>query len=142
MASIGLAIFVAGFPLLSQTPRLAQANSKPTESEHVKGPYGLEGWTLNWPVESRDSSERYAMVLVLARDGHIVRRIDGDPFIWKWMFWSDGSQVAYETGPLHFSMSCVLANTKTGRRLASVDCEYQDLPKNAPEWLQALVDMQ
>jgi len=51
--------------------------------------------------------------LVLARNGHRLRRIEGEPIIWKWMFWADGRQVAYETGPLHFGMSCVLADVKT-----------------------------
>ena len=135
-------ILAPGFSLHAQTPRSALAGSQPIESEHTKGPHGLEGWTLNWPLlDAKDTSERYAFTLVVSRNGRILR-IDGHPFIWKWMFWSDGRQVAYETGPLHFSMSCVLADAETGRQLAAFDCEYQDLPKNAPDWLQALVDKQ
>ena len=139
---IACAILVAGPPLYSQTPRLALQGSKPIESEHIKGPHGLEGWTLNWPLlDAKDTSEKYAFTLVLAKDGRILH-IEGHPFIWKWMFWSDGREVSYETGPLHFSMSCVLVDAETGRQLAAFDCEYQDLPAHAPDWLQALVDKQ
>jgi hypothetical protein len=45
--------------------------------------------------------------------------------------------VAYETGPFHFGMTCVLADVKTGRRMGSVDC-YHELPPDAPDWVQAL----
>jgi hypothetical protein len=123
-----------------QTPRYAKKDSKPVESEHIKGPQGLDSWTLDWPLmDSKNDEERYPFTLVIARNGRVIRRNQGSPFIWKWMFWDHGRQVAYEAGPLHFSMACVLVDTDTGRQLAEFDCEYVDLPKDAPEWLKALV---
>ena len=119
-------------------PLISQTKDKPTESEHRTGPHGLEGWTLEhpWP-NSNYGDEPFAFTLVLARNGRRVRRMGGDPIIWKWMFWADGRQVAFETGPLHFGMSCVLADVKTGRKLEILDC-YHKLPANVPAWVTAL----
>ncbi len=39
--------------------------------------------------------------------------------------------------PLHFGMSCVLADVKTGRKLEILDC-YHELPANVPVWVTAL----
>src|SRR5579862_2067480 len=97
---LGLIVILAiSLPLISQT------KDKPTESEHRTGPRGLEGWTLDSPLpDSNYGDERFAFTLVLARNGYRFRCIEGVPIIWKWMFWADGRQVAYETGPLHFGM--------------------------------------
>jgi len=110
------------------------------ESAHRQGPHQLEGWTLNSSIPDHPG-EKFPFTLVLARRGHIIRRISGDPFVWNWLFWADGSQVAYESGPLHFSMSCVLADISTGRQLARYDC-YTDLPADAPAWVKALEPFQ
>ena len=75
--------------------------------------------------------------LILARNGRIVRYIQHQSFIWRWMYLHDGRQVAYETGPLHFSMMCVLVDIGSGKRLADFDC-FPQLPDNAPEWVRLL----
>ena len=127
-----IAIFAVSPLLVSQT------KDKPTESEHRTGSHGLEGWTLEYRLpNSNYGDERFAFTLVLVRNRHRLRRIEGEPIIWKWMFWDDGRQVAYETGPLHFGMSCVLADVKTGRKLEILDC-YHKLPANVPTWVTAL----
>ncbi|MGB6690875.1 MAG: hypothetical protein WBE76_23830 [Terracidiphilus sp.] len=113
---------------------------KPVESERRKGPGGLEGWTLLSSIPN-DATQQYAFTLVLARSGHVVRRISGDPLVWNWMFRADGKQVAYESGPLHFGMSCILADIESGRQLATFDC-YHKLPDNAPDWVVKLEAMQ
>lgn len=136
---ITLLLFASTILASAQTPRFAKPDSAPTKADYIKGPHGLEGWTLNWPLKDSNDTEAYPLVLVIAKDGRTLQRIDGGPFIWKWMFWSDGRQVAYEAGPFHFSMACVLADTESGRQLAAFDCEYVDLPKDAPDWLKALV---
>ncbi len=131
-------LFVAVAIVAGTVSLWAQNKDKPTESAHVRGPDGLEAWTLESPVpDSGYGDERFAFTLLIARDGHVVRRIDGDPIIWRWIFWKDGSRVAYETGPFHFGVTCVLVDVKTGRRMGSVDC-YHDLPKDVPDWVTAL----
>lgn len=107
-----------------------------TPSEHRAGPHGLEGWTLEGPIPDQPE-DKYPFVLVIARNGREIRRFDGSAFVWKWMFAADGRQVAYESGPLHFSMTCVLADIETGRELETYDC-YSELPNDAPEWVRAL----
>jgi hypothetical protein len=77
----------------------------------------------------------YPFFLVIARNGREIRRFQGRSFVWKWMFMADGHQVAYESGPLHFSMSCILADVETGRLLRTYDC-YRDLPNDAPVWVR------
>jgi len=107
-------------------PLAARSAEKPTESEHRRGPHGLEGWTLDAPVpDSGYGDERFAFTLVLARDGHVLNRIGGDPFIWKWLFWADGRQVAYETGPFHFGMTCIPG----GRAVRTKDVELRLLSR-------------
>ncbi len=66
-----------------------------------------------------------------------MRRIEGEPIIWQWMFWDDGKRIAYETGPLHLGMKCVLADVRSGRRRETCDC-YRKLPAHAPNRVKAL----
>jgi hypothetical protein len=116
----------------------SQPADKPTQSAHTPGPDNLEGWTLDSPVPgSGYGDERFAFTLVVARHGHIIRRIPGHPIIWKWIFWADGQQVAYDTGSFHFSETCLLIRLSDGRKLDSYDC-YNDLPPVKPDWVKAL----
>jgi hypothetical protein len=39
--------------------------------------------------DSNYGDERFAFTIVFARNGHRLRRIEGEPIIWKWMFWAD-----------------------------------------------------
>jgi hypothetical protein len=117
-------------------PQTVPTTERPTESQHRRGPDGLEGWTLSYAIPGH-ASDRYPEALVIARHGRVVRRISGAPFVWNWIFWAEGRQIAYETGPLHFGMLCTLADLATGRELASYDC-FHELPANAPEWEKAL----
>jgi hypothetical protein len=117
-------------------PQTVPTTERPTESQHRCGPDGLEGWTLNYTIPDRPG-QQYPEVLVLARRGRIIRRITGSPFVWNWIFWAGGQQIAYETGPLHFGMLCTLADIPTGRELANYDC-FHGLPASAPEWEKAL----
>jgi|GEM_PF-1309604 len=135
---IASVLLSSGILSYGQSPRFTKPGSKPTESEHIKGPNGLDSWTLNWPVpDSNYGNEPLPFTLVLARNGHKLHRIQGDPFVWKWMFWDSGHQVAYQTGPLHFSMTCVLIDVGSGRQVETVDC-WQELPADAPDWAKAL----
>lgn len=106
----------------------------PSESAHRAGPNGLEGWTVIYPSPD---GRGYPTTLVIAQRGHVVRRIQGDPLVWKWMFWENGNQVAYQTGSLHFNMACVLVDIASGRQLANLDC-YRELAEDAPAWEKAL----
>ena len=138
VAFFAIVIFASSVSVLAQAPGPSTRETKPTESEHTRGPHSLEGWTLNSPIpESNYGDERFAFTLVLARNRHVLHRIQGEPIIWKWIFWSDGRQVAYETGPFHFGMSCVLIDVESGRKLNSLDC-WHELPADAPDWAKAL----
>ena len=114
------------------------AADKPTQSAHRSGSHGLEGWTLDSRVPgSGYGDERFTFNLVVARHGRIIRRISGGPIIWRWIFWADGRQVAYEAGYFHFSGTCFLVRLSDGRKLDSYDC-YNDLPPAKPDWVKAL----
>lgn len=118
--------------------RASQPADRPTQSVHRHGPEGLEGWTLEAPVrDSGYGDERFAFALVIARHGRIVRRINGDPFIWKWIFRAGGREIAYATGPFHFSETCLLVRLADGKRLDGYDC-YHDRPAVRPDWVKAL----
>lgn len=112
---------------------------RPVQSAHRAGPSGLEGWTLDSPVPgSGYGDERFAFKLLISRHGHVIRRVSGDPVIWKWVFWADGKQIAYETGPLHFGLNCVLIRLSDGRRLENHDC-YRPQAAPGPGWVKALL---
>jgi hypothetical protein len=124
--------------LVAVTVVAAQPADKPIQSAHTPGPDGLEGWTLDSPVpDSGYGDQRFAFTLVVARHGHIIRRISGEPIIWTWIFWADGSQVAYKTGSFHFNETCLLIRLSDGRKLNSYDC-YNNLPPAKPDWVKAL----
>lgn len=116
------------------------AVEKPTESPHIAGPHGLEGWTLDWHLPGdQNHGERHPFTLLIARRGHVIRRIKGGPLLGKWTFWADGRQVAYEQGSLHFNRACTLVDVATGRKIASRNCFATELPGDSPAWEKALV---
>jgi hypothetical protein len=117
-------------------PQSARTAEQPTESEHRRGPNELEGWTLNYPFPGRPE-DRYPRTLVLSQNGRILHRFVSQHYIWNWIYWANGRQVAYEDGPPHFSMQCILADVATGQVLASNNC-FGKLPDDAPPWLQTL----
>jgi hypothetical protein len=53
------------------------------------------------------------------------------------MFRSGRRQVAYESGPLHFGMACVLTEIATGKEVSRYDC-FREAPPDAPEWVKTL----
>ncbi|MFZ0394459.1 MAG: hypothetical protein WCF17_22630 [Terracidiphilus sp.] len=136
MRSIFVAALIFAGVLLAGAAQAA--DDRPVQSPHIAGPHGLEGWTLNWPLpDNQNAGERYPSTLVIARNGKVLRKIEGGGFVWNWIFWDDGRKVAYESGPLHFGLACNLYDLAKGRDVASFDC-FHGIPDNAPAWLQAL----
>lgn len=131
--AVAFSLMVAAVAM-AQTP---QQIDQPTESEHHAGPHGLEGWTLSKPFSGAYSADPLPFEVVIARGVKVVRKIEGKPFVWRWIFWKDGREVAYEAGPLHWAMQCNLMDMATGRTLDSIDC-FHELPKNAPAWAKTL----
>ena len=134
-----IAVVLLAIAAASAAAQVKSPDDKPTESPHIAGPDGLEGWTLQGtlPPEDNYGDEKFDFTLVIARHGHVIRRIQGGAFIWRWMFWANGRQVIYESGPLHFSADCVLEDVLTGKQLAEYDC-YHEEPQPEPDWVQAL----
>jgi hypothetical protein len=128
----GCTAFLVAALAQSQT---TEVTGGPTESKHHPGPAGLEAWTLDYEVPLH--TESYPEVLVIARKGQIIRKIDGEPFVWNWIFLKNGRQIAYEAGPLHFGMNCILTDVTTGKQLATYDCFFK-LPPDAPAWVEEL----
>jgi len=128
--------FVTISMLLLAGTALAQASQadKPIESAHRAGPNGLEAWTESYLLAD---GQHAPANLVIARRRHVIRRIQGDPLVWRWIFWENGKQVAYETGSLHFNMACRLVDIASGRQLANLDC-YGERAEDAPAWEKAL----
>jgi len=110
---------------------------RPVESEHRGGPRGLAGWTLSYLVPDSGADDRYPMTLLITRNGRVIRRIEGEPFVWSWIFLADGKQLAIMVGPLHFGMNCILEDLSTGKALATYDC-YHEEPQPEPDWVKAL----
>lgn len=100
-AGIWCGTLIATLLTVSAFAQKPPQSDTPTQSEKRSGPGGLEGWTLEGPLPD-DPAQNYPFALVIARNGLVIRKIDGDPFVWKWMFLANGRQVAYESGPLHF----------------------------------------
>ncbi len=126
-------------PLLISAASLAQPQQVELDSPPVQGPHGLSGWIVSEAIPGLESQGPLPITLVLARNGHVFRRLSYGTLLWKWSFQNDGKWVAFEMGPLHFSLACVLSDTATGRQLASQDCYNKDLlaPSN-PAWVRQL----
>jgi hypothetical protein len=110
------------------------------ESEHVTGPDGLVGWKVTYLLENQ---EEVSDTLIIARNGARIRTLHGDPLIWTWMFQGDGKSLAFESGPLHFAMACVLIDIASGKELQRVDCfTYPEHPPAGgwPAWLAKLME--
>ena len=109
---------------------------------HRVGPQGLQGWLVREQVDSLESQGPLPTSLVIARNGKVVRRLsmahDGGPFYWNFFFLPGGRQVAFESGSLHFNLTCTLMDIETGKQLQSYDCFRESLPGNAPEWVKRL----
>jgi hypothetical protein len=114
------------------------AQPQPSEFPHHPGPKGLEAWAVhaNYAGEFAEYNQ-YPAALIIARHGHVVRRIDGSPFLWSWIFLDDGKRIAYQSGPLHFGMACILADIASGKQLATFDC-YSTPRDTAPKWVDDL----
>lgn len=116
----------------------AVAQPQPSEFPHHPGPNGLEAWALHANYSGGLAEyNQYPATLIIARRGRILRRIDGSPFLWSWIFLDGGKRVAYESGPLHGAMSCVLENVTTGKQLAVFDCGVTK-GKTVPSWVAAI----
>ncbi len=113
-----------------------EAAAQHTESTRCSGPHGLVGWTLDYPFPDRPD-DHYPRVLILSRNGRVMHRIEGEHYIWNWIFWADGRQIAYEDGPPHFIMRCILVDLTTGERVEDVNC-FMPVPAGSPSWLTAL----
>lgn len=131
-----LAALAAAAIILAAATPLAAASRR---LERIEGPHGLAGWhSLHRLENGNDVSE----TLTIARNGKVIRRIKGDPFVWRWLFRADGRGIAYETGPLHFSLACVLTDTDSGAELQRLDSfRYPEAPPPGgwPDWV---VDLQ
>jgi hypothetical protein len=113
-------------------------NRWPIEIQASAGPNGLEAWTLNYEIPLNKGS--YPEILVIARNGRILRKLQGEPFVWDWIFLRNGKEVAYQAGPLHFGLSCILFDLSKGKQLADYDCYRMPLPADAPSWVKELMN--
>jgi hypothetical protein len=79
--------------------------------------------TIGWLAEFQDTSspspiDPDAFTLVVYRNGHITRRVDGDPIVWDWHFERGGKAIAYSTGSRHGGANeCVLIELDSGKVL-------------------------
>jgi hypothetical protein len=104
------------------------------------GPDGLEAWTLDRHTpEFRKNT--VPLGIAIARNGKIIRTIgesEGRPYFWNLMFLPDGKRIAYETGPFHWSMTCVLMDIQSGKHLEEHDCFTNESIAAAPDWVKQL----
>lgn len=112
---------------------------KAVASPHCKGPDGLDSWALLYRPSGNDpssESDRVPLAIVVARDGHVLRRIRGNAILWEWFF-PDDQRIAFEDGPRHFVMVCRLLDLASGKVLAEYDCFHS--PPHPPAWVQRLL---
>ena len=98
-----------------------------------------DGRTAGWLVLYRDpdSSQPFAGILVLLRDGKIVQKFKTEQTFWSWSFHQGGTQVAYHIGPTHGDARyCELHEIKSGRLIASWDGNLNDAKR--PAWTKGL----
>jgi len=128
-------------PLLT-TLLLTTAAAAQIPGPHRPGPHGLSAWKISAPLPNPDgtpnpSGELTAYRLIIARNAHPILTITPDNLLWKWTFLADGRRLAYQSGPLHFSMGCYLVALPSGHRLAHFNCTDDQAP-NTPAWVKTL----
>jgi hypothetical protein len=111
---------------------------------HIKEPrqVGIDGIqigdekTVGWLILYKVGGVSYPVpgMLVIWRDGKIVRGFSPAGSFYSWTFYHDAEQVAYHTGPLHSERRshCELRDIATGRLFSSWDGDLES--DDRPEW--------
>lgn len=100
--------------LAPQLPHQARFGAPAISPDHI---------TVGWLAEFKDTSspspiDPDAFTLVVYRNGHIIRRVDGDPIVWDWHFGRGGKAIAYSTGSRHGGANeCLLVEIDSGKVL-------------------------
>jgi hypothetical protein len=91
------------------------------------------GWTVNFP--NCCTSYPIPLMLVIYRDGGILRRIIPGLAVFRWFFLKNGSEVAYLAETVHGSLAptCELLDIKSGRIL---DEWHHGKSKALPKWAE------
>jgi hypothetical protein len=87
-----------------------------------------DGRTVGWLVNTYGSccvSYSIPMVLVIWRDGHVIRRFHAGQLIGGWDFARGGKEITYYTEPLHgdSGATCYRASVATGKGLRAGMCD-------------------
>jgi hypothetical protein len=100
-----------------------------------------DGKTVGWLVEYSDPgiSDPVSGMLVIWRNGRVIRRFRADSALWSWSFDAGGNQVAYHDGPLHGEATShfELRDIASGRLLDQWNGEISDTSKR-PAWVAGL----
>ena len=137
-------IAILGSLLAAALPAFARTEKVRVTDRKLAPDKVTSGWFLAYPwPDQNEVSQRWRIIpatLVLARHGHVIRRIEADTTFWSWSFWNGGKQVAYQTGPMHGETECVLADVATGHQVKTWTGDCRNAPDNAPDWVKAATD--
>jgi len=111
---------------------------KPVATDMIR--LAPDGRTLGWAVEYENCCTSYSipLILVIYRDGRILRTIDDGMMIWDWAF-RGGTQVVLQTGPTHGD-ACIygLYDIASGKQLDEAPCNNEESDTALPAWTRPL----
>lgn len=110
---------------------------QPGEADIAASQTADDGKTVGWLVEYNNPGTTYAIagMLVIWRNGRVIRRFRADSALWSWSFFAGGSQVAYHDGPLHGETTshCELRDIASGRLLDQWDGDIQTIGQHGSQ---------
>lgn len=119
--------------------------TEPEQAGFEQARVSADGRTVGWVAQMPNCCTSYPLplVLVLYRDGKVIRRFDEAPPIWDWAFVPGRDEVvirqAYPHGPEYFTFTRL--RIADGKALASYECS-QDEKVHAPRpaWTRVIAE--
>ncbi len=97
----------------------------------------LTGATLERQEPDLDRyGQFYGEGVLLLRNGHFLRLIHSEVFLWDWIYWDNGQEIVGDISPLHFMEVFARFSVATGKPLET----FQVAPstQTPPAWAAAL----
>lgn len=129
---------------LSQGGRTIKApRTEPEQAGFEQAQVSADGRTVGWIAQMPNCCTSYPLplVLVLYRDGKVIRRFDEAPPIWHWAFVAGRDEVviqqAYPHGPEFLTFTRL--RIADGKALATYECDQDEqVHEPRPAWTRVI----
>ena len=138
-----LVVPTAALAIVDRGHRIAAPRTEEDQEGFVDAKVSPDGQTVGWLAETGNCCTSYPLptVLVLYRDGKVVRRVPMAPPIFEWAFGPRPGEVVtrqqYPHGPEYFTFTRI--RVRDGKVLAEYRCNQEDpRPDPRPKWSRVI----